>query len=66
MGTVFTVKLVEDATNKATGIYACKVILRTYIMAQNTEKRQLDLQREINLLREADEETSVKFIEHIE
>ena len=39
MGTVFTVKLVEDATNKATGIYACKVILRSYIMAQNTEKR---------------------------
>ena len=66
MGTVFTVKLVEDESSKAVGIYACKVVLKSFIMASNTEKRQLDLQREINLLREADEETSVKFIEHIE
>ena len=43
MGTVYTVKLCEDETNKAVGIYACKVVLRTYIMSQHTEKRKLDL-----------------------
>ena len=43
MGTVYTVKLCEDKTNKAVGMYACKVVLRTYIMSQHTEKRKLDL-----------------------
>ena len=59
MGTVFTVKLVEDSSGKVIGIYACKIILKSYLMAQNTERRNLDLQREISLLKEADAETSV-------
>ena len=66
MGTVFSVKLCEVSTIKVRGMYACKVILRTFIMSQQTEKRKLDLQREIELLKLADEKTSVKFIEHIE
>ena len=63
---MFTVSLVEDATNKAIGMYACKVVLKSFIQSKNSEKRRSDLLREIDLLKQADEETSVKFIEHIE
>ena len=63
---MFTVSLVHDATNKTIGMYACKVVLKSYIQSKNSEKRQSDLLREIDLLKQADEETSVKFIEHIE
>ena len=66
MGTVFTVKLVKNSTKKAIGMYACKVVLKSFIQSKNTEKRQMDLKREIDMLKLADEETSVKFIEHIE
>ena len=39
MGTVYTVKLVEDATDKAVAMYACKVVLKSFIQSRNTEKR---------------------------
>ena len=47
-------------------MYAYKVVLKSFIQSKNSEKRQNDLLREIELLKQADEETSVKFIEHIE
>ena len=47
MGTVYTVKLVNDATEKAIAMYACKVVLKSFIQSKNTEKREIDLQREI-------------------
>lgn len=51
MGTVFSVKLCENSTKKVVAMYACKVILRSFIMSAHSEKRKLDLEREIELLK---------------
>lgn len=43
MGTVYSVKLCEDKTSRVVGLYACKVILKSFIVAKSAEKRKLDL-----------------------
>ena len=51
MGTVFAVKLCENSSGRVKGLYACKIILKSFILSKNTDKRKLDLEREIKLLK---------------
>ena len=52
-------------TNQVKGLYAGKIILESYILNKNTERRRLNLKREIELLSIADKRSSVTLVELI-
>ena len=65
-GSVYQVFLKDMKTQHVKKLLAGKIVLESYILNKNTEKRRKNLQREIELLGMADSFSSVTLIELIE
>ena len=64
-GNVYTVLLRNIKTDRVKSLYAGKVVLESYLLNKNTEKRRENLRREIDMLSSADRATSVTLVEQI-
>ena len=64
-GNVYTVLLRNIKTDRVKNLYAGKVVLESYLLNNNTEKRRENLRREIDMLSTADRATSVTLVEQI-
>ena len=56
----------EKRSQRVKRIFAGKIILESYILKKNTEKRRKNLEREIDILSIADCSSSVTLVELIE
>ena len=65
-GSVYQVYLKDEKTHHVKKLFAGKIVLESYILNKNTEKRRKNLEREIELLGIADSFSSVTLIELIE
>ena len=64
-GKVYTVLLRDMRTDIVKNIYAGKVVLESYLLNKNTEKRRENLNREIEMLKLAEKASSVTLVELI-
>ena len=64
-GNVYTVLLRDIKTDIAKNLYAGKIVLESYLLNKNTEKRRENLRREIEMLSIADGAHSVTLVEQI-
>ena len=64
-GKVYLVLLKDIKTGMVKNVYAGKIILESYLLNKNTEKRRENLCREIEMLKLADKDSSVTLVEQI-